>query len=305
MQDINRRKYRNAVLTGLLAVMMVCGGCTRKEELVLSLQNAQQSVQTTEESEDLAGERNAPDAQKDTVFAMEGGTPEAIAAAGGNSAASASDEDGQAEARQSEAQEICVHVCGAVKNPGVYELPAGSRVYEAVQAAGGFAENADRDYVNQAQQLPDAVQLVIPTVEQVEMLARGDSVSSGTAGASRAEGTEDTETSGSPGTAVQEAGVLSRIGILAQDSAGYQESPGTQAEGHEGSGAVSADGRININTASEEQLCEIPGVGAARAAAIAAYRQEHGDFSSIEDIMKVSGIKQGAYDKMKDSITVN
>lgn len=267
MQDINRRKYRNAVLTGLLAVMMVCGGCTRKEELVLSLQNAQQSVQTTEESEELAGEGNASDAQKDTVFAMEGGTPEAIAAAGGNSAASASDEDGQTEARQSEAQEICVHVCGAVKNPGVYELPAGSRVYEAVQAAGGFAENADRDYVNQAQQLPDAVQLVIPTVEQ--------------------------------------AGVLPRIGILAQDSAGYQESPGTQAEGHEGSGAVSADGRININTASEEQLCEIPGVGAARAAAIAAYRREHGDFSSIEDIMKVSGIKQGAYAKMKDSITVN
>ena len=69
--------------------------------------------------------------------------------------------------------------------------------------------------------------------------------------------------------------------------------------------SVSADGRININTAPEAQLCEIPGIGATRAAAIAAYRQEHGGFSSIEEIMNVSGIKEGTYAKIKDRITVN
>ena len=65
-------------------------------------------------------------------------------------------------------QSIYVHVCGAVVNPGVYELPTGSRVYEAVQAAGGFTEEADENYVNQAFALTDAVQLLIPTVEEAE-----------------------------------------------------------------------------------------------------------------------------------------
>ena len=74
----------------------------------------------------------------------------------------------------------------------------------------------------------------------------------------------------------------------------------------DGGEEVSADdGKININTASESQLCDIPGIGAVRAAAIASYRQEHGAFETIEDIMKVSGIKQGTYDKIKDSIIVN
>ena len=52
-------------------------------------------------------------------------------------------------------------------------------------------------------------------------------------------------------------------------------------------------------------MWEIPGIGATRAAAIAAYRQEHGAFARIEDIMNVSGIKEGTYVKIKDSITVN
>ena len=175
---------------------------------------------------------------------------------------------------------IWVHVCGAVRKAGVYELPAGSRVFEAVQEAGGFAADADESYVNQAQRLSDGAKLVIPTVEQVEEAA-GDSRT--------------------------EAG---RIGIVEQagvQEAGYGVSAaGTgDSDGRTDPVSVSADGRININTAPEAQLCEIPGIGATRAAAIAAYRQEHGGFSSIEEIMNVSGIKEGTYAKIKDRITVN
>lgn len=50
---------------------------------------------------------------------------------------------------------ICVHICGAVVSPGVYEIPQGSRVYEAVMAAGGYRDDADEDYVNQALVLND------------------------------------------------------------------------------------------------------------------------------------------------------
>ena len=66
----------------------------------------------------------------------------------------------------------------------------------------------------------------------------------------------------------------------------------------------SVDGRVNINTATESELCSVNGIGASRAAAIVKYRQENGNFASIEDIMKVSGIKEGTYEKIKDMITV-
>ena len=65
-----------------------------------------------------------------------------------------------------------------------------------------------------------------------------------------------------------------------------------------------ADGKVNINTADISQLLTIPGIGQIRAEAVLAYRQENGNFQSIEDIMKVSGIKNGLFEKMKDYITV-
>lgn len=65
---------------------------------------------------------------------------------------------------------ICVHICGAVVSPGVYEIPHGSRVYEAVMAAGGYRDDADEDYVNQALVLNDSDKLVIPTLADTEAM---------------------------------------------------------------------------------------------------------------------------------------
>ena len=66
---------------------------------------------------------------------------------------------------------IVVHVCGAVNREGVYTLDAGSRVYEAVAAAGGFAQGADEAYINQAEVLTDGVRLRIPTRAETEAAA--------------------------------------------------------------------------------------------------------------------------------------
>ena len=65
-----------------------------------------------------------------------------------------------------------------------------------------------------------------------------------------------------------------------------------------------AAGLININKASKEQLMTLPGIGASRAEDIIRYREEAGGFQCIEDIMKVSGIKDAAFQKIKDSIAV-
>lgn len=68
--------------------------------------------------------------------------------------------------------------------------------------------------------------------------------------------------------------------------------------------AFSKSEKVNINTASKEALMTLPGIGEARAEAIVAYRQTAGSFQTIEDIMKVSGIKESAFQKIKDDITV-
>lgn len=65
-----------------------------------------------------------------------------------------------------------------------------------------------------------------------------------------------------------------------------------------------SSGKVNLNTATLEQLMTLRGIGEARARDIIAYREKHGDFQKIEDIKKVSGIKDAAFQKIKDDITV-
>lgn len=308
MCEQNLKRKAAVILSLCMAVSgvsLVLGGCTRREQLVLETADMADESRGGEpgmsgrSSDGEAAGTDSGRGQEQPESGQQAGQGQAQTGLGqqpgqgqsgtaGDEAAKAgqygADADGSAQTvggeQPADSTVIWVHVCGAVRKAGVYELPAGSRVFEAVQEAGGFAADADESYVNQAQRLSDGAKLVIPTVEQVEEAA-GDSRT--------------------------EAG---RIGIVEQagvQEAGYGVSAaGTgDSDGRTDPVSVSADGRININTAPEAQLCEIPGIGATRAAAIAAYRQEHGGFSSIEEIMNVSGIKEGTYAKIKDRITVN
>lgn len=69
--------------------------------------------------------------------------------------------------------------------------------------------------------------------------------------------------------------------------------------------AAVSDDRVNLNTATKEELMRVPGIGAAKADSILAYRNEHGNFSDVKDIMQITGIKEGIFEKIKDSVTVN
>lgn len=62
--------------------------------------------------------------------------------------------------------------------------------------------------------------------------------------------------------------------------------------------------KVNINTASAEELMQLPGIGEAKAKMILEYRTQNGAFQKVEDIMKISGIKEGVYNKIKENITV-
>ena len=150
---------------------------------------------------------------------------------------------------------IVVHVCGEVKNPGVFELPEGSRLVDAVELAGGFTEEAADSYLNLAAVLSDGEQVRVPDREEADFAAAG--------------------------MLLQDAGNLSR--------------------GAEPSGT---GGKVNLNTASKEALMTLPGIGEAKAEAVIRYREEHGGFQKTEDIMKVPGIKQSAFEKIREKITV-
>ena len=162
---------------------------------------------------------------------------------------------------------IYVDVCGAVANPGVFQLAAGSRVFQAIEAAGGYLPEAALTCVNRAGVLTDGQQLYILTQEEMER-----------------QGLDPAEMAGaSDGQMNVSAGTGQNTGMTAQ---------------------VQQDNRININTADEAQLTTLTGIGATRAQAIIAYREENGPFAAIEDIMNVQGIIEGSFAKINDEIVV-
>ena len=163
---------------------------------------------------------------------------------------------------EEKSEEIAVHICGAVNNPGVYYFKEKQRVHEGIVKAGGFREDADRDYLNQALFLEDGMKIIVPTKEETKVLKDSK------------EGTGEKE-------------------FLQGTSFSTLNETKEQKQ------------KINLNTADKALLCTLPGIGESRAESILAYRQEHGDFEKAEDIMKVSGIKEAAYEKIKEYVTVS
>ena len=141
---------------------------------------------------------------------------------------------------------IVVAIEGAVGTPGVYELPGGSRVQHALNAAGGLTENADLASVNPAAPLEDGERIIVP----------------------------------------------------------FQKTPAPVAQSNQTPPAEPASaGPLNINTASADELDELPGIGEVIAERIVAYRESHGAFSSIEELAEVSGISERMVDDLRPLIT--
>lgn len=96
-----------------------------------------------------------------------------------------------------------------------------------------------------------------------------------------------------------------RIYVPTQEEAeeSAQSVSGQWADSNGNAGGSVSD-KININTAAKEELMTLSGIGASKAESILKYRQEHGNFQSIEDLKKIEGIKDGVFNKIKDDITV-
>jgi competence protein ComEA len=128
---------------------------------------------------------------------------------------------------------LVVDVTGKVRRPGIVELPPGSRVVDALEAAGGARPAADTSALNLARLLVDGEQIVV-------------------------------------GIAIPEAGPIL--------------DPGSAA----GSGPTGT--AVNLNTASAPELETLPGIGPVTAAAILEWRAHNGAFTSVDELLEVSGI---------------
>ena len=139
---------------------------------------------------------------------------------------------------------IFVDIKGAVKNPGVYQMKAGDRVKDAIDAAGGLTEEADSQKVNLAKRLEDQMVIVVPKVgEEVEEIPAGET-----------------------------------------------------------SKEATKEGKVNINTATVEELKTLKGVGEKKAEAIIEYRKKNGSFQTKEDLMKVRGIGKKLFESFQERI---
>ena len=139
---------------------------------------------------------------------------------------------------------IFVDIKGEVKKPGVYQMKAGDRVKDAIDAAGGLTAEADSQKVNLAQRVEDQMVIVVPKVgEEAEAIP---------------------------------AGVTSK--------------------------ETSKEGKVNINTATVEELKTLKGVGEKKAEAIIEYRKKNGSFKTKEDLMKVRGIGKKLFESFEERI---
>lgn len=150
------------------------------------------------------------------------------------------------EQKKAEQKLLYIYICGEIKNPGVYCVKEGDRIFRLIEMAGGLTAQADAYAVNQAELLVDGSMVYIPSKEDT---ADGYSV----------------------------------LSQKKQDA---------------------ADGKVNINTASLDELMTLSGIGEGKAQSIISYREERGKFQNIEDIMNVDGIKEGVFNQIKDKITV-
>lgn len=148
---------------------------------------------------------------------------------------------------------IVVDVSGKVRRPGVHRLPAGSRVADALRAAGGARPGADMGGLNRARFLMDGEQVVVGEL--------ATAAGPGGAGAGVAAGGAGTAGAGSTAT-----------------------------------------GLVGLNTATAEQLDELPGVGPVLAQHIIDYRSEHGGFRSVEELREVNGIGDRRFADLQDLV---
>ena len=162
---------------------------------------------------------------------------------------------------------------GAVANPGVYKIEESARIIDAINMAGGLLENADTSVNNLSKFIKDEMVIIIYTKDEVLNFSE-----------------------------VIEKEIKENDTCKKNNDVILNDSCINNDQEKESNNDI--DKKISINTADLDLMITLPGIGEEKAKTIIAYRNEHGVFEKIEDIMNVSGIGEKLFEKLKDYITV-
>jgi competence protein ComEA len=162
---------------------------------------------------------------------------------------------------------IAVYVCGEIRKSGVFKLPPGSRVVDAVNLAGGLTKDADPESINLAEPLTDGMKVDVPK----------------------------------KGAHVNDAGAFDTVYRAASSS---HRSPRHRSSGRSGSHKLQPGQTLDINTATEAELAQLPGVGPGLARRIVEYREANGPFATTDDLQNVSGVGPSKFAKMESYLRV-
>ena len=176
---------------------------------------------------------------------------------------------------------IKVDVKGAVSKPGVYSLEEGSIVDDAIKLAGGVNKNANTKEINLSKKLKDEMVIVIYTNSEIQEF-------------------KDKLNNSNKEECICDQDIND---VCIKESYTNYYSFNSDAKESISMKESSISNLVNINTATLEELLSLTGIGESKAKAIIEYRKEN-RFQVIEDIMKVSGIGQSVFDKIKEDITV-
>ena len=168
---------------------------------------------------------------------------------------------------------ITVDIKGEVKSPGVYKIEEGKRVVDAINASGGLTKKAVTKYINLSKVLKDEDVIIINNISELEKIEDKKNI-------------DEIKINNKSNISVKESDVITN-----DKSDIVKESDSNK------------NTIVNINTCTLEELLSINGIGESKAKSIIEYRDNVGLFTSKEDIMKVSGIGNSLYDKIKDYIT--
>jgi competence protein ComEA len=175
---------------------------------------------------------------------------------------------------------VTVHISGAVALPGVVEMPAGSRLVDGADACGGLADDAACDYINLASVLIDGTHIYIPRHSDIATL--------------REQGISVEQVLLAGGCYDDLTALQVRNTTAISDAATASSSNAATT----GSGFP-----VNINTADSSTLQTVPGIGPVTAQRILDYRNQHGSFTSLDELMMISGIGEKRLADIKPYLT--
>ena len=178
-----------------------------------------------------------------------------------------------------------VDIKGAVNFPGVYEMGKDTRVIDVVKSAGGLRDDANTSLINLSKKINDEMVIIIYTnleVANAIIDKNNDALSN----------------------QYNCPSVKNEVcNCTSEKSSKSANSSSKNSEKSANDSDKKSSDKVNINTATKDELMTISGIGEAKANAIISYREENGNFEKIDDIMNVSGIGQSLYDKIKENIT--